>query len=276
MGYNALNSAGGDYNVSIGMNSLVANTANDNIAVGYGALTVNTTGSRNTAVGRNALTANTTAAYNTGLGYEALSGVTTGSYNIGIGKSAGYNVTDGTRNILIGSECQTSSPGGYNQTVIGYQVTGYTHNTFTLGYSTTDTTITFGNTSWSAPSDQRLKEEITTSTAGLSFVNDLRPVTFKWKKEKDIPTNLAGYKEGSETRYKTDTTEHGFIAQEVKAAIDAHSEIKDGFDMWSEDGSGGRQRIADGALTTILVKAIQELSAENKALMTRIQALENA
>ena len=75
-----------------------------------------------------------------------------------------------------------------------------------------------------------------------SFLNDLRPVTFKWKKEKDIPTTLNGYKADSETRYKTDTTEHGFIAQEVKTVIDAHSEIKDGFDMWSENGSDGRQR----------------------------------
>ena len=114
-----------------------------------------------------------------------------------------------------------------------------------------------------------MKEEITTSTAGLSFVNDLRPVTFKWKKEKDIPTNLKGYVEGSEKRYKTDTTEHGFIAQEVKTVIDAHPELKDGFSMWGSEGGDGRQRIGDGALVPMLVKAIQELSA-------KVTALENA
>ena len=33
---------------------------------------------------------------------------------------------------------------------------------------------------------------------------------------------------------KTETTvNHGFIAQEVKAVIDNHSDIKDGFDMWT-------------------------------------------
>ena len=59
------------------------------------------------------------------------------------------------------------------------------------------------------------------------------------------------------------STNHGFIAQEVKTAIDAHSEIKDGFDMWCTDdqADGGRQRIADGALVPMLVKAIQELEA---------------
>ena len=147
---------------------------------------------------------------------------------------------------------------------------GYT----TFGNATTDIRAAHGNTTWSAPSDERLKEEITTSTAGLSFVNDLRPVTYKWKKEKDIPTSLAGYVEGSEKRYKTDNTEHGFIAQEVKTAIDAHSEIKDGFDMWSQDSEDGRQRVADGALIPILVKAVQELSAKNDALEARITTLE--
>ena len=44
--------------------------------------------------------------------------------------------------------------------------------------------------------------------------------------------------------------------------------------MWTEDSSGGRQRIADGALVPILVKAIQELSAQNTALAARITTLE--
>ena len=120
-----------------------------------------------------------------------------------------------------------------------------------------------------------MKEEIITSTAGLSFLNDLRPVTFKWKKEKDIPTTLKGYKEGSETRYKTDATEHGFIAQEVKTAIDAHSEIKDGFEMWREDDLDGRQRVAEGALIPVLVKAVQELSAKNDALAAEVEQLKS-
>ena len=76
---------------------------------------------------------------------------------------------------------------------------------------------------------------------------------------------------------------HGFIAQEVKAVIDNHSDIKDGFGMWSESGSDNRQRIAEGELMSILVKSVQELSAKNdsletsnQALIARIEALENA
>ena len=59
---------------------------------------------------------------------------------------------------------------------------------------------------------------------------------------------------------------HGFIEQEVKEVIDNNSDIKEGFDMWKEDDTDGRQRIGEGALVTILVKAIQELSAKVEVL----------
>ena len=36
--------------------------------------------------------------------------------------------------------------------------------------------------------------------------------------------------------------------------------------MWSEDNIDGRQRLAEGELIPILVKAIQELSAEVEKL----------
>ena len=52
----------------------------------------------------------------------------------------------------------------------------------------------------------------------------------------------------------------------VKEVIDSHSDIKDGFDMWTEDPTDGRQRVAESALVPILVKAIQELSAKVAAL----------
>jgi len=63
-----------------------------------------------------------------------------------------------------------------------------------------------------------------------------------------------------------DKTNHGFVAQEVKVAIDNHPELKDGFDMWMEDEADGRQRLGPSALIPVLVKAIQELSARVAAL----------
>ena len=157
------------------------------------------------------------------------------------------------------------------------------NNSFVVGNGGTDSAILYGETSISAPSDIRLKENINDAVAGLSFINDLRPVTYNWRKEKDIPEEMRTHVAGSEKRYNNDNLNHGFIAQEVKAVIDNHSEIKDGFGMWKEDAIDGRQRVADGALVPMLVKSIQELSTKNDsletsntALIARIEALENA
>ena len=100
---------------------------------------------------------------------------------------------------------------------------------------------------------------------------------FKWKMEKDVPSDHTSYKAGSETRVmgRGDKVQHGFIAQEVKAVIDKHDEIKDGFEMWMKDDVDGRQRLAPSELIPMLVTAIQELSAKNDALEARVKELES-
>jgi hypothetical protein len=59
----------------------------------------------------------------------------------------------------------------------------------------------------------------------------------------------------------------------TKAAIDADAGIKDGFRLW-DDREDGSQEVAEAALIPVLVKAIQELSTKNDALVARITALE--
>jgi hypothetical protein len=44
--------------------------------------------------------------------------------------------------------------------------------------------------------------------------------------------------------------------------------------MWDDDDDTGQQRVGETALVPVLVKAIQELSAQNAELTTRITALE--
>ena len=138
-------------------------------------------------------------------------------------------------------------------------------DTFTFGKQTTDTTCTLGGTTWSAPSDIRLKEDIQDEEVGLDFINELRPVTFLWKKEKDVPEEMIAHGEGSEERVMNGQYNHGFVAQEVKEVIDKY-DLKEGFDMWSEDMADGRQRVGESALIPMLVKSIQELSAEVEQL----------
>jgi len=264
----------GQNNVIIGNQTAVQSTScDDSVIIGKGACnSVDMTGHDNIVIGSGAAN-NLTGARNVIIGKDAVSTTT--------------NLTSGTDNIFIGIEVKTNSSATTNAICMGDGVTAVGNENFTFGHTTTDSNIAFGATSITAPSDERYKENIQTATAGLSFINDLRPVTFQWKKEKDIPTDHEAYVEGSDTRVMLSNgeTNHGFIAQEIKAVIDAHSEIKDGFKMWSaeqrEDAEGNpventRQRLAPSELIPILTKAIQELSAKNDALEARIATLEGS
>ena len=73
----------------------------------------------------------------------------------------------------------------------------------------------------------------------------------------------------SEERVMNGKYNHGFIAQEVKEVIDNHN-LKDGFDMWTEDETDGRQRIGEASLMPLMVKAVQELSAKVEELETKL------
>ena len=97
-------------------------------------------------------------------------------------------------------------------------------------------------------------------------------VTFTWKKQKDYPPDIKGYDENSDIR-KNNYINHGFIAQEVKEAIDKHESIKDGFGGWSIDDDN-IQQVGDGAFMPMVIKALQELSEENKELQKQNQKLE--
>jgi hypothetical protein len=297
VGMNALASVTtGLTNTAVGRNSLYSNTGSNNTGLGYYALFANTTGGYNTSVGRNALDANTTASFNTAVGYNSLGvnttgtknvafgasageSCTSGSRNVFIGESAGFDATDATNNVFIGFETQNDNAGTGSQVVIGHKARSQGGGKFTVGTSnTTYSHLTIGGTSWSGSSDERLKKEITNSNAGLSFINDLRPVTFKWKTKGEVDSSLPHYEEGSNTPVIGDSdtnslTKHGFIAQEVKTVLDNHPEVKDGADIW-EENRDEIQNFAPTALIPMLVKALQEADDKIDALTTRIEALE--
>ena len=282
-------------------------TGGNNVAIGIEALSGDTTGSNSTAIGRNALFAQnftgsensentavgslagqsvTSGQQNTLMGMGAGGSITTGSANICIGReaAAGSNdisgetpLTTGSGNVIVGKACQAHSASASTVIVMGFECTATGNENFTFGKGSTDSNIAFGGTSISAPSDERYKENIETSTAGLGFINDLRPVTFKWKMEKDVPSDHKAYVKDSTTRVMSAKDEfyHGFIAQEVKAAIDKHSEVKNYDGLWAEN-IDGRQRVAPAELIPMLTKAVQELSAKNDALEARIKKLEGS
>jgi hypothetical protein len=267
----------GASNTAVGGYAMFSNTTGgSNVAVGFQALDANTTGASNVAIGRSALSANTTASFNTTLGFNAGLAVTTGHSNTLLGYTAHDNLTTGDLNISVGYSNRPSAVGVDSEIVIGNSINGAGTNTVRIG--TADGTATLeldgSDTSWAAASDERLKKNVTESTAGLSFINDLHAVTFQWESKDAITDTLPQYDAASsDPVYGTGKTHHGFIAQEVKAVIDDHSDVADGHNIWSEDPDG-TQQLAPGALVPMLVKAIQELSNKNTALEARLAKLE--
>jgi len=274
VGYNAAKDiTTGGFTTAIGYEALQSATeATSNTAIGARCLEDCTSGDLNTAIGEASMLKLTTGSNNAALGQSGL-GLTTGNLNVFVGKNSGNNLVSGNNNVFIGSAHSSAAANTSGQIVIGDTVTCVGSDNFTFGAGSTDSNIAFGATSITAPSDIRLKEDIQDEEVGLDFINDLRPVTFLWKKEKDIPSHFDSYVEGSEEeRTMNGKYNHGFIAQEVKATIDSHG-LKEGFEMWQENESDGRQRVAPAALMSVMVKAVQELSTTVDELKQELKTL---
>ena len=115
----------------------------------------------------------------------------------------------------------------------------------------------FSNNSFNS-SDRNIKNTITDSDLGLSFINKLRPVSYKWiqKEEESLDTK----------------THYGLIAQEVETALTSESKNLSDFagvfkpDAYKDDGTGEAMALAYSELISPLIKAVQELSAKVTAL----------
>jgi hypothetical protein len=103
----------------------IGGNVNSNIALGYQALNVNSTGSNNVAIGFRSLVANNNL-YNTGVGWGSLES-STGQTNTALGNGSGRNITTGNQNTFLGNS--SGETGGWgtqlatasNSTGIGYQ-----------------------------------------------------------------------------------------------------------------------------------------------------------
>jgi len=270
-GVNAGNSivSGGNYNTVVGDEAGTAITEGDyNTALGYGALIADTKGARSVALGYRALAGQnfTTAtnAFNVGIGHNAGTGILTGVENVLIGGRTGESITTGNYNVIVGNQSDSTAVSSEKAQGFGFSLAcaaGYT----TIGSGSDDIRAAHGNVTWATVSDERYKKDIADSEAGLSLINALRPRTFKYKTLGELPETFNAFEADSTEVFKNSDTNHGFIAQEVKAAIDADDSIKDGFRLW-DDRDDGSQEVAEAALIPVLVKAIQELTARIETL----------
>ena len=250
--------------ISIGYKAGAASSTNGaNIFIGYLAGETCTAG-YNCVVGHLAGEEMVGASHNTFIGTYAGQETTAGFSNTFVGMSTGITNTNGDKNCIVGNYSDTAVADANGANGIGYDlgcVSGYT----TLGDTGSDIRAAHGNVTWSTVSDRRVKKDIETSTAGLDIINELRPVTFNYKTKGDLPESFKGYEKDSTESYRSEKTQHGFIAQEVKEVVDAHSNLKDGFSLWSlrnTEDDQSQQEVGEAALIPILVKAIQELSKQ--------------
>ena len=119
-----------------------------------------------------------------------------------------------------------------------------------VGTSGTSNIVTF-TVQTTSPSDIRLKEEVANIDLGLTFVNQLRPVSYKLKAD---PKHQKGY---------------GFIADEVDQLIASGSSLVYFEPDWKVGDETGFKTIHYPSYIAVLTKAIQELSAKVTVLESK-------
>ena len=254
----------GFQNAANGNYALFYNTTGyQNTANGMGALYSNTTGSNNTANSFVALQSNTTGSYNTANGVNALGVNTTGSNNTANGNNALYSNTTGYNNTALGNQANVSFGNLSNATALGNRATVSASNRVRIGNSSVSRIG--GQVAWTNLSDGRIKENVQEAVPGLSFISELRPVTYKINTRKQdeitmqaMPDSIKERRMLSDADYleSSSIVRTGFIAQEVEAAAK-----KVGFDF---DGVSTPENETDlygiryAEFVVPLVKAMQE------------------
>ena len=275
VGYAALNElTTGIRNIAFGGLALggAVTTEGNNMAIGFASMSANVAGGEyNVGVGNLTLGSLTSADYCTALGHEAGSNIAASDgQNTVIGYQAGTVITTGGYNTIVGAQCDTSNNNTANAIVIGQNIATVS-NRVAIGKSGGLIYADFNSSaSWTQSSDERLKDNITATDLGLEFINELRPVTYKWKDTTTLPAEL--HKHKTEINAKnTETLQYGLIAQEVKSAMDKVGHDKfTGWDLDEDDA----QSIREGQFIYPLIKAMQELSAKVDALTARVTTLE--
>lgn len=132
-------------------------------------------------------------------------------------------------------------------------------------------------------SDERNKENIEDSKLGLDFINQLRPVSYKWK---DTIQQVKIYNEETgpegkmiEVEKKSSRIRYGLIAQEVKTVLDDLKISTNDFGGYIDSSVNEPEKPQVLGLNYTefigpLIKAVQELSSALNALVARVESLE--
>src|SRR6266536_935332 len=232
----------GNYNTATGYAALLYNTnGGSNTANGFAALQSNTTGSYNTADGVRALSSNTTGIHNTANGVDALLNNTTGDLNVALGFSAGVDLTTGSGNVCIGAYT-FGLPGESNTTRI--------RNVYTSQASLRAIDVNNDNKIGTLASSRRYKENINSMDKASEALYQLKPVTFRYRKEVDRACALS----------------FGLIAEEV-------AEVSP--DLITRDRDGKPETVRYDAVNVMLLNEFLKEHGKNKEQEAIIAELRN-
>lgn len=218
-----------DSNIAIGSNAMRsfagADLSGRHVAIGYHALRALESGYGNTAIGMGAMEYCTTGQMNCAMGYGALSSVTTGSGNICIGPR-----TAPTPNSSVGDDSPV-----FNVTT--------EDNRIVMGH--TAITNAYVQVAWEVTSDARDKMNFAEVPYGLDFINELEPITYQFKVDRDTETPHGPQR-------------FGFKAQDILALEGSNPIIIDTEDPENLKYNGEH-------LVPVLVNAVKELTARLEA-----------
>ena len=223
-----------------------------------------TSGTRNTFIGAYSGDDTTTADDNTCVGWESGHTISTGDDNTLIGTEAGQDVSTGSNNTCLGHDAgRSNSPSGSITTGDNNVVLG---NNNVANLYCADTSI--------SSSDSRDKTDVEDFKYGLSWITELRPVTYRWDRRTwyGSEENPKGTPDGSKKR---DRIHIGFIAQEAIEVEKKHGYADKKDDMLivnqDEDEKDPSYGYKYERLVPVLVNAIKELKAENDELRSLIK-----
>lgn len=293
-------------NTANGYYTLYNNKNSYNTAEGYLALTSNASGYANTASGAFALYGNVAGAYNVGFGADALINLSSGnnntavgldalreirttSYNTGIGSYAGVSSTDVSQGTFLGANSRASS-GMVNVTAVGYNAIATASNQVMLGNTSVTSVLAAG--SYVIYSDGRFKKDISENVPGLTFINELRPVTYhynihnlnKFISPAEAQQSKGVVKEREDSQSSNKQVDEasmiakekilytGFVAQEVENA--AKKLNYDFSGVHKPANSSDVYGLSYSDFVVPLVKAVQELSKKNEELEKKADRVE--
>jgi hypothetical protein len=258
VGASALNSGKtGSFSTAVGFSALHNNEQNFNTAVGFQCMGGNFTGQLNTAIGTNALLNNISGNMNTAIGVNTLASNDKGSRNTVIGANADVSKFAGTLT---------------NATAIGFGAVCDASNKVRIGNAEVE--IIEGQVEFTTPSDGRFKINVQNNVPGLSFIMNLRPVTYQIDMDRmaalmQIPDNKRlKMKEVKQSKI----IKSGFIAQEVEEAAQKCGYNFDGVNI-PESEDKGYYGLAYSSFVMSLVKAVQEQQALILDLQQSVQLL---